>query len=248
MKPEQLILIHGAWAGAWVWDYLVKALQEYGWNVKALDLPGDGFHSIEAKDVTERDYLNHLYKAMEQAEGPVALVGHSGGGMLVTLAANAFPDRVSHGVWIAGFLLPNGHTYDEIQQQLSNQKDHRGAMHFIESSNDGPTTTIPAQAAKHLFFQDATDEVANEAANKLTAQPVCGARIRTITGDQFNTIPKLYLLATEDNSILPAAQRLMCQGVSNITVNEIRSGHTPQLTQPSLVAQHIDTWITNTLP
>lgn len=178
-KPRRLILIHGAWAGSWVWDQFSIELRKFGWQVEALNLPGNGFHPINAEDANESDYHQCLGDAINKEEGPVALIGHSSGGMLVTAAADAYPDKVSHGIWIAGFLLPDGRSYDEILKQLSKSSSHPGAMHFVEYSDDGKTTIMPKSAAINLFFQDATTEVANLAADKLTPQPVCGARLST---------------------------------------------------------------------
>lgn len=242
-KPKRLILIHGAWAGAWVWERLELALVTLGWNVQAIDLPGDGQHPISAQSVKQRDFLAHLKRVIHDGDGPVALVGHSGGGMFVTQAADAFPEQVSHAIWIAGFLLPNGETYDEILQHVDHQATHLGAMYYAKLSDDGLTTTIPRDAARTLFFHDADETIAQSAASKLTPQPVCGARLRTPTGDAFKNLSKLYVLATEDKSILPAAQRFMCRNIPRLTVKEIASGHTPQLTQTATVAQMINSWI-----
>lgn len=242
-KPRRLILIHGAWAGAWVWDQLSKELCELGWQVEALDLPGDGFHPISAEEATESDYYQCLNDAINREEGTVALIGHSGGGMLVTAAANAYPDKVSHGIWIAGFLLPDGRSYDEILEQLSDSSKQLGAMDFAEYSDDGKTTVIPKAAAIKLFFHDAPAEVANIAADKLTPQPVSGGRLSTPTSTRFAALPKLYVLATEDRSIRPEAQRLMCAQVANLTIKEVNSGHAPQLTQAPQLATLVAGWL-----
>lgn len=242
-KPSRLILIHGAWAGAWVWEQFSEALRELGWQVEALDLPGDGFHSISAEEARESDYYQCLDEAINREEGTVALIGHSGGGMLVTAAANTYPDKVSHGIWIAGFLLPDGRSYDEILEQLSDSSCYPGAMDFAEYSHDRKTTVIPKDAAIKLFFHDASVELANDAADRLTPQPVSGARISTPTSTRFATLPKLYVLATEDRSIRPETQRLMCAQVTNLSIKEIHCGHAPQLTQAPQLAKLVDEWL-----
>ena len=40
--PEHLILIHGAWAGGWVWERLLAPLRAAGFRPHALELPGNG--------------------------------------------------------------------------------------------------------------------------------------------------------------------------------------------------------------
>jgi pimeloyl-ACP methyl ester carboxylesterase len=56
-------------------------------------------------------------------------------------------------------------------------------------------------------------------------------------------LPELYLLATQDKSVLPAVQRHMGAGVDALTVQEINSDHVPQVTQPRELAALIDRWL-----
>lgn len=243
VRPR-LLLIHGAWAGAWVWDTMLQPLADLGWEAQALDLPGDGFHPVAAEDATRAEFERHLTEAIDAAPGPVALVGHSGGGMLVTLGATVRPDKVSHGVWIAGFLLPDGRLFDDIEVAVAGPGVPIGVGPHIRPSADGRTTTVSPEAAVAHFFHDADPELAAEVARRLTPQPTSGARLKTVAGPDFDALPKLYLLATDDRSVLPAAQRLMCEGVATLTVAEIDAGHAPQLTRTAEVVTTIDRWLT----
>ncbi|MEM9034597.1 MAG: alpha/beta hydrolase [Actinomycetota bacterium] len=240
----RLVLIHGAWAGPWVWDGLLEPLAELGWEAEPLALPGDGFHPIRPEEATVADFERCITDAIDAAPGPVVLVGHSGGGMLVTLGAALRPERVSHGVWIAGFLLPDGRLFDAVEAAIAEPEDLPiGVGPHIVPSEDGLVTTVAPVAAVEHFFQDAAPEVANGVAQRLTPQPVSGARLSTVAGPDFAELPKLYLLATDDRSVLPEAQRHMCEGVPALSVVEIGTGHAPQLTQPSAVAGILDDWL-----
>lgn len=122
VKSARILLIHGAWAGAWVWDGLIKELRKLGREAEALDLPVDGFHAVSAASATESDFYDCLTTAINARPGPVLLAGHSGSGMLVTAAANAHPHKVTHGIWIAGFLIPDGRTYEKFNDGFRNHK------------------------------------------------------------------------------------------------------------------------------
>ncbi|MEL6984911.1 MAG: alpha/beta fold hydrolase [Actinomycetota bacterium] len=244
----RLLLIHGAWAGAWVWDGLRQPLADLGWESEALDLPGDGFHPIPAERVTEADFERCLVDALDAESGPVVLVGHSGGGMLVTLGATLRPDRVSHGIWIAGFLMPDGALFDDIEAEVAGDTAPIGVGPHIQPSRDGRTTTVGPDAAIAHFFHDAPDDIAAAVAARLTPQPVSGARLSTVAGPGFGDLPKLYVLASDDRSVLPAAQRLMCEGIPGLTVAEIDAGHAPQLTRAEELAELLDRWLTASLP
>ena len=241
--PERLILIHGAWAGPWIWDGLVKELALRGLQAEALALPGDGRHSITPQDATETDFHNCIAQAIEAAPGPVVLVGHSGGGMLVTAGAEAFPDKVSHGIWIAGMLIPDGRSFDDIQSQIMGSDKRFGITPHVVQAADGRTSTVPPDMAVRYFFHDAPEPVARDAASRLTPQPNAGHRLRTRTGQNFAAMPKLYIHAQEDRSLIPTAQTVMSKSSANVTVAEIASGHVPQLTQPARVAQIIVDWL-----
>lgn len=243
VNPERLILIHGAWAGAWVWDRLVVELAKLGWPAEALNLPGDGFHSIALNDATEADFHNCLAEAIHAGPTPVALVGHSGGGMLVTSGAIAHPDLVSHGIWVAGMLIPDGRSFDDIQEDIVGPGKRLGVTPHVVQSPDGLSSTVPKEAAIAHFFQDAPAHEAANAAARLTPQPVSGHRLRTKAGAEFDSLPKLYVQANEDRSVLPQAQRLMSDCVANLSVLEMATGHVPQLTKPGELAALINGWL-----
>jgi pimeloyl-ACP methyl ester carboxylesterase len=243
-RPERLILIHGAWAGAWVWEPLVSALAELGLTAVALDLPGDGFHPITAGCVQIEDYFDVLDAAI--GDGPAVLVGHSGGGMLVTAAAERFGRRVSHGIWIAGMLLSNGETFDDIQDQIAGHGRRFGVTPHLALSPDGLSSTIPADIALHHFFHDFPPDLAAAAVKRLSPQPTVGHRLRTTVGREFGALPKLYVHATEDRSVVPDAQRAMCATQETLRVVTLPTGHFPQMVQPVALASLMNDWLCST--
>ena len=241
--PERLILIHGAWAGPWVWDGLIPELGARGLRSEALALPGDGTHPIPPEAACEADFHACLAEAIRREPGPVALVGHSGGGMLVTAGADAFPGAVSHAIWIAGMLIPDGRSFDDIQEDIVGKGNRFGVTPHVRLSADGTTSTVPKEAAMAFFFQDAPRDLAAAAASKLTPQPTAGHRLRTQTGAAFAAVRKLYVLAASDRSVIPAAQRAMAGSVEGVTVVPVDAGHVPQLTQPRRLAAIMADWL-----
>ena len=242
-RPERLILIHGAWAGPWVWEALIAELAAHGVQAEALALPGDGTHPVAPEAAREADYHDCIAQAIAAAPGPVALVGHSGGGMLVTAGAEAFPDKVSHGIWIAGMLIPDGRSFDDIQTQIMGRQARFGITPHVVQAADGRTSNVPPDIAVRFFFQDAPEHVARAAAARLTPQPNAGHRLRTLTGPRLKALPKLYIQAQDDRSVIPAAQAVMSQSIPRVTIETIASGHVPQLTQPARLAQIIADWL-----
>ena len=41
-RPRRMLLVHGAWHGAWCWERVLAPLLVLGYEPEALDLPGHG--------------------------------------------------------------------------------------------------------------------------------------------------------------------------------------------------------------
>ena len=60
---------------------------------------------MESKDadrssITLRDHMDAVIELVDSIEGPVALVGHSGGGAIAWAVADARPDRIGRLVYV----------------------------------------------------------------------------------------------------------------------------------------------------
>ncbi len=100
---DPVILIHGAWQGSWAWGALYALPAGCGLTAQAIDLPGNGVDGSDPADVTFEACLQHLYGVVRALGRPVSLVGHSGGGLLVTAFAERWPrSGVAHGVCGSG--------------------------------------------------------------------------------------------------------------------------------------------------
>ncbi len=238
-----VVLIHGAWAGAWVWDALVGELSKLDLDTRTLELPGNGFHDLPPEDVRETDFPAAVDDAIGTAAGPVCLVGHSGGGMLVTYGADRHADKVTHAVWIAGMLLPNGESFDDIQDRIAGQGERFGITPHVVASEDGLSTSVPPDRAIGYFFNDLPERAAREAAGRLTPQPAAGRRLAVRTGPAFDRVRKLYILAGDDRTVIPEAQRMMAENAPGIAVREVDTGHCPHVSRPEMTAVLISDWL-----
>ena len=96
----QLILIPGFWLDASSWDEVAPALERAGHRVRALTLPGLESTDAHRADIHLRDHVEAVVAAIDGADGPVVLVGHSAGGAIAHAAADARPDRVARVVYV----------------------------------------------------------------------------------------------------------------------------------------------------
>jgi pimeloyl-ACP methyl ester carboxylesterase len=58
--------------------------------------------------ITLRDHVEAVVAAIDDADGPVLLVGHSAGSGIAHAAVDARPDRVARAVYVGGFPTPDG--------------------------------------------------------------------------------------------------------------------------------------------
>ena len=96
----EVVLVPGLWLTASSWDPVLPALREAGHTPVPLTLPGVGGTAAETADITMDDWVAAVAAEIDRHEGPVGLVGHSGGGNVVWGAAAARPDRVARVVFV----------------------------------------------------------------------------------------------------------------------------------------------------
>ena len=90
-SPHSLVLLHGAWHGAWFWDAWRPLLERAGRTIVAVDLPGHGERRLAPERLARlsvADYARDLARTLEGVARPRAVVAHSLGG-LVAAACDA---------------------------------------------------------------------------------------------------------------------------------------------------------------
>ena len=226
-----LLLIHGAWAGRWVWQKITPEFARLGYRVHAVDLPGNGVDNTPAGEVNIDTYLWYLSEQIANIEGPLVIVSHSGAGVLATALAEAMPERIQAVVYIAGMMLPSGIGFGDLTAEL--EADHpevTGINPYLLWNEDHSVSRVPLIAARDIFFQDLDDKTAISAAQQLCAQPLRGPALMTCwTEENFGRVPRLYIEATQDKSVTLVAQREMQARVPGAQVVSLDTGHAPQV-------------------
>lgn len=113
-------MIPGLWLDASSWDEVVPVLRESGLNPRPLTMPGVGAPASESADIGIAEWVAAAVEAIDTAEGPVVVVGHSAGGNVAWGAADARPDRVARVILVDtmvpfdGSTLPDFGTVDGV--------------------------------------------------------------------------------------------------------------------------------------
>jgi pimeloyl-ACP methyl ester carboxylesterase len=241
----RLILIHGAWQGSWAWSRFLPVVAEAGFRVEAIDLPGNGSDLTPAAEVSLDRYVAHVGGRIQSDEDPVVLMAHSGGGVIASEVAERLSDRVKGVIYVAGMMLPSGGTFGDVVGPLvAGDPSAAGIRPHLVWSPDGLISTVPADAARRIFYQDCTQEDAQSACARLTPQPEGGRAVSPrLTPKRFGTVPRLYVETRQDRSVVLAAQRRMQVMVPGAAVVSLDSGHAPQLAMPEKLAACVIPWL-----
>jgi pimeloyl-ACP methyl ester carboxylesterase len=237
---KHIVLIHGAWQGSWVWTYLIPELEQRGWTVHAVDLPGT--LPLGHAPSLEK-YVAICQVALSSCPGPAVVVGHSGGAVVAAQVAECFPERISLLVLLAGIMLPSDVSFAEvIENARSSGADVvAGIEPFLEWSEDRTVSVVPRSAAAGIFLHDCAAERVAFAAERLCPQHEAGRAMRpAFTGERFGNVRRVYIEAENDRSISLRVQRYMQEIVPGSRRITMATGHCPQIAQPVQLANILD--------
>ncbi|XP_059670885.1 methyl jasmonate esterase 1-like [Cornus florida] len=117
---RHFVLVHGAGHGAWCWYKLATLLRSAGHRVTALDMAASGVHPKRLDEVCSLlDYCEPLMEFMEHlpVDDRVVLVGHSRGGIFISMAMERYPEKISIGVFITAFMPGPNLDFPTINQE-----------------------------------------------------------------------------------------------------------------------------------
>lgn len=110
MHKPPIVLVHGAWHGAWCWRRMIPRLEAAGHAVFAPTLTGlaDRAHLLSPA-VNLETHIQDVFGVLEAEElENVVLVGHSYAGMVITAVADRARERLRSLVYLDAFLPENG--------------------------------------------------------------------------------------------------------------------------------------------
>lgn len=117
-----LVLVPGHWLGAWAWDDVAAALRAKGHRVLPLTLPGLESPQADRSHVSLDDHVAAVVGAVASAGAPVVLVAHSGGGTVVTAAADRVPHLVRRLVFVDSGPQAGGTPYDPAVEPSATER------------------------------------------------------------------------------------------------------------------------------
>src|SRR6266487_5107003 len=201
-----VVLVHGGFVDGSGWEGVYTILKKDGYSASIVQNP----------TISLADDVATTRRAIDAIDGPVILVGHSYGGVVVTEAGNH--PKVAALVYIAAFAPDTGESVNTL---------------IADPPPGAPVPPILPPRDGFLFLDwakfpasFAADVSAEQAAFMADSQVPwgVGALSGTISEPAWKTKPSWYLVATDDKMIPPPAQRFMSKRTGS-TVIEIAGSH-----------------------
>ena len=216
-----IVLVHGGFVDGSGWEGVYNILQQDGYRVAV----------VQNSTVSLADDVAATQLAISQVEGPVVLVGHSYGGVVITEAGK--DPKVAGLVYVAAFAPDEG----ESVEALIKDPPPGAPVPPIVSPQDGYLFLDRSKFAAS-FAADVDPAKAAFMADSQVPWGV-GALTGTIREPAWRSKPSWYLVATDDRMIPPPAQRVMAQRAGS-TVVEVPGSHAIYVSQPRAVAELIE--------
>lgn len=215
-----IVLVHGGFVDGSGWQGVYNELTQDGYRVTVVQNPTTSL----ADDVAATK------RTIDAIDGPVLLVGHSYGGVVITEAGT--DPKVAGLVYITAFAPDKG---ESVSSLIANPPP--GA----------PVPPILPPKDGFLFLDRskfsaafAADVGAKEAAFMADSQVPWGVAALTgaVTQPAWRSKPSYYLVATDDHMIPVPAQRSMAER-AGATVAETAGSHALYVSKPKEVAAFI---------
>lgn len=230
MNPETkptIVLVHGAFADSSSWEGVTRLLLAEGYPVIAAANPLRGLQS-------DADYVANILNSIE---GPVVLVGHSYGGMVISNAVQN-NDNVQALVYIDAFAPDAGESAFALSTLFPGST--LGDALAPVALPDGLTDLYIQPEKFHTqFAADVPEDETRWMA--ATQRPVTDAALNEVSGEPaWKTIPSWFIYGDADLNIPPAVIEFMAERADAWETVVVEGGsHVVMISHPDAVANLI---------
>jgi pimeloyl-ACP methyl ester carboxylesterase len=220
LKGKNIVLVHGAFADGSSWENVISLLEARGAHVVAVQNPLSSLN----------DDVAATKRVIEQQTGPVTLVGHSWGGVVISEAGN--DDKVKNLVYVAAFAPDSGQSIEDMT------KGNPAPVWASELQKDSAgNLTLSTKAMLEDFAQDVPLKQRRVIA--ATQGPWASACIgQKVAKAAWHDKPSYFVVTKQDRMINPSLQQAMAKNIgAQVTVTN--ASHVAMVSQPKLVADTI---------
>ena len=224
-KPT-VVLVHGAFETSGVWQGVEAKLEADGFTVVAPELPGRTGNPAAPDKVSLDGYRDTVSGVVAKAKGPVVLVGHSFGGIVISAVAEANAPRIKQLVYVAAYLPRNG---ESLLSLATSDADAKIGPALTIDKAHGIASIAPA-ARGELFANGAPKALQDAVSAAVIDEPLAPLATPVKLGAAFAKVPKSYVHTAFDQVVSPALQVRMVAATPAQTETTLQTGHTPFLT------------------
>ena len=226
---RNIVLVHGAWADGSSWAKVIPILEAQGYHVVAAQLPLTSLQDDDAATQRAIARLTALYP------GPVLLVGHSYGGVVIGDTAGNDPN-VAGLVYVAAFAPDSG---ESALSLLGTLKTESPITPFLLRDQAQQFVTISAQGVAVAFAQDLSKtEQAQLTATQGSTSVADLLATPTVT-PAWRTKPTWFIVASQDKAITAGLEESMAERIGATTIT-LPTCHLAMLQEPQRVAEFIE--------
>ena len=236
-SPATTVLVHGGGSTGRFWDRLVPHLD--GPSL-AVDLPGRRGDEAALPTLTVDDEVASVVADVRAAAitGPIVLVAHSSGGLVVPGVLDALRDQVTHAVLNAASVPPEGGCGLDCMQER-----HREGLEWAlgEAERTGqPLLTLGPPADPESFRRTYGGPPLSDEDLAFVVDPArcvidtMNHYLQPIRWSAAPPVPVTYIATTLDRPVPIDLQRTMAARLpGEPTVVEIDTGHVPAVVCPA---------------
>ncbi len=227
-KPT-IVLVHGAFADSSSWNGVVPILLHDGYRVVAASNPLRSPGSDGA----------YVHALLATIQGPVVLVGHSYGGMVISNAANGAPN-VKALVYVAAFAPEAGESTGALDSKFPGSLLGPALAPPVALPGGGHDLYVLQDKFHDAFAPDLPAAAARAAA--VTQRPITDIAFgEAAAAPAWKTIPSWFVYGDHDTAIPPAALAFMAaRAHPRDTVVVKGASHVVMISHPAAVAKVIE--------
>lgn len=232
-QQPTLLLVHGAWHGAWCWERALPHLEASGLRPVALTLPGLAERRAElSTSIDLESHVSAVVEAAQRIDGPIVLLGHSYGGFVVTGAADriATSGRLVSIIYLDAFVPQAGQKVCDYMAPAA-----RAALEAAFARGDAAYAPPPVR-----FFGIENPQDAAWAQARVSPQPA-GTYLQPLRldGPPPPNVKRAYIACQSPRLSVFDDTKARVRADPGWTYRELQTGHDAMIIAPAQLASTI---------
>ncbi|XP_020204908.1 probable esterase PIR7A [Cajanus cajan] len=221
VNGKHFVLVHGALHGAWCWHKVATHLKSSGHDVTTLDMAASGINPRKREEVDSvAKYHEPLMSFMASLppKEKVILVGHSLGGLSVSIAMENYPEKISVAVFATAVVVTQKLTYIAYNQELTRRLGFNIAdqQYFILNGTNSYRAPILSSLGVEFLtnlYKLSPPEDLTLAFSLVRPLPPFSSNVKllkeqtAVTNYKNGRVPKIFIISGKDSSLTEDFQR-----------------------------------------